>query len=194
MFFLDIIRLFLFIVFLFWKVWGVDFEKYWLWRILLGEDKPALALPWNFSSYTIFPDLQASQQCTTIIVAHRLSTVRNADLIIALQDGVVAEKGSHSELMDQRGIYFTLVTMQVSVAVQMLPNHVYCRRVTIFCFVRVCFLSSFSALSLCLYLCLSISAFLLFCFSFLPFLSVCLSFFSPFPLLLDLFPTILLYE
>uniref|UniRef100_A0A8C4KWK7 ATP binding cassette subfamily B member 1 n=1 Tax=Equus asinus asinus TaxID=83772 RepID=A0A8C4KWK7_EQUAS len=50
---------------------------------------------------------------TTIVIAHRLSTVRNADVIAGLDDGVIVEEGNHDELMKEKGIYFKLVTMQV---------------------------------------------------------------------------------
>ncbi|KAM5203435.1 ATP-dependent translocase ABCB1 [Hipposideros larvatus] len=49
---------------------------------------------------------------TTIVVAHRLSTVRNADVIAGFDNGVIVEKGNHDELMREKGIYFKLVTMQ----------------------------------------------------------------------------------
>ncbi|XP_053465061.1 ATP-dependent translocase ABCB1 isoform X1 [Nycticebus coucang] len=51
---------------------------------------------------------------TTIVIAHRLSTVRNADVIAGFDDGVIVEKGNHDELMKQKGIYFKLVTMQTA--------------------------------------------------------------------------------
>ncbi|MEQ2194105.1 hypothetical protein XENOCAPTIV_023406, partial [Xenoophorus captivus] len=51
---------------------------------------------------------------TTLIVAHRLSTIRNADVIAGFQKGNVVELGTHSELMEIRGVYHTLVTMQVT--------------------------------------------------------------------------------
>ncbi|KAG1947910.1 ATP-dependent translocase ABCB1 [Pimephales promelas] len=50
---------------------------------------------------------------TTIIVAHRLSTIRNADVIAGFQDGEIAELGTHDELMERKGIYHTLVNMQM---------------------------------------------------------------------------------
>ncbi|KAM6910395.1 ATP-dependent translocase ABCB1 [Xenentodon cancila] len=49
---------------------------------------------------------------TTLIVAHRLSTIRNADVIAGFQKGEVIELGTHSELMEKKGVYHTLVTMQ----------------------------------------------------------------------------------
>uniref|UniRef100_A0A5F9DE63 ATP binding cassette subfamily B member 1 n=1 Tax=Oryctolagus cuniculus TaxID=9986 RepID=A0A5F9DE63_RABIT len=57
---------------------------------------------------------KAREGRTTIVIAHRLSTVRNADVIAGLEDGVVVEQGSHSELMKKEGVYFKLVTMQTS--------------------------------------------------------------------------------
>lgn len=50
---------------------------------------------------------------TVIIVAHRLSTVKNADKIIVLNNGLVVEEGTHSELTSQRGYYYNLVKNQL---------------------------------------------------------------------------------
>uniref|UniRef100_A0A8B9RGD1 ABC-type xenobiotic transporter n=1 Tax=Astyanax mexicanus TaxID=7994 RepID=A0A8B9RGD1_ASTMX len=50
---------------------------------------------------------------TTIIVAHRLSTIRNADVIAGFQNGKIVELGTHDELMGMKGVYQSLVTMQV---------------------------------------------------------------------------------
>jgi ABC-type multidrug transport system fused ATPase/permease subunit len=50
---------------------------------------------------------------TTIVVAHRLSTIKTADIIYGLKDGVVHEFGTHAELMQRGGIYYQLVTNQV---------------------------------------------------------------------------------
>ncbi|KAK9877120.1 hypothetical protein WA026_016866 [Henosepilachna vigintioctopunctata] len=55
----------------------------------------------------------ASRERTTIIVAHRLSTIRNADKIIVLSKGKVVEEGTHEYLMSLNGEYFKLVTNQV---------------------------------------------------------------------------------
>eukprot|EP00727_Mastigamoeba_balamuthi_P006102 m51a1_g2110 putative multidrug resistance protein 1 (1352) ;mRNA; f:1624717-1629060 len=49
---------------------------------------------------------------TCIVVAHRLSTVRNADLIVALKEGRVEEMGTHTELMAKEGLYWNLVKKQ----------------------------------------------------------------------------------
>lgn len=49
---------------------------------------------------------------TTFIIAHRISSVKNADLILVLKDGVIAERGTHSELLAQKGIYYGMVQDQ----------------------------------------------------------------------------------
>jgi len=55
---------------------------------------------------------KASVGRTTLVIAHRLTTVRNADKICAIQNGVVMEEGNHDELMSKEGIYYQLVMMQ----------------------------------------------------------------------------------
>ncbi|XP_074659631.1 ATP-dependent translocase ABCB1-like [Tubulanus polymorphus] len=57
---------------------------------------------------------KASKGRTTLVIAHRLSTVQNADLIVAVKDGRVAEQGNHDKLMSERGLYYSLVTSQVT--------------------------------------------------------------------------------
>ena len=49
---------------------------------------------------------------TTIAIAHRLSTLRNANRLVVLDKGTVAEVGSHEELMEKKGIYYGLVMAQ----------------------------------------------------------------------------------
>lgn len=49
---------------------------------------------------------------TTVVVAHRLSTIRDCDLIIVLDHGVIAEQGTHHELMAKNGLYTKLVTIE----------------------------------------------------------------------------------
>jgi ATP-binding cassette subfamily B protein len=50
---------------------------------------------------------------TVIVVAHRLSTVRDADKIVVLEDGRIAETGTHEFLIDKRGVYYNLVKNQL---------------------------------------------------------------------------------
>lgn len=49
---------------------------------------------------------------TSLIIAHRLSTIQNADLIIVLENGMVAEQGTHIELISHNGLYKRLIDMQ----------------------------------------------------------------------------------
>ena len=47
---------------------------------------------------------------TVFVIAHRLSTVRNADVIIVLDHGQIIERGNHEQLIDQHGVYYQLYT------------------------------------------------------------------------------------
>ena len=81
--------------------------------------KPALLLLDEATSHldavtetAIYRNLSA-MDCTQILIAHRLSTVRDADLILVLHDGKIAEKGTHAELLSRAGRYSTLVAAQL---------------------------------------------------------------------------------
>lgn len=49
---------------------------------------------------------------TMIIIAHRISTIQHADLILVMNDGEIAERGTHKQLLDQQGIYFKMYNRQ----------------------------------------------------------------------------------
>lgn len=49
---------------------------------------------------------------TTFIIAHRISSVKNADQILVMKDGYIAERGTHKELLEQHGIYWQMVQDQ----------------------------------------------------------------------------------
>jgi ATP-binding cassette subfamily B protein len=54
---------------------------------------------------------------TVVVIAHRLSTVRNADKIIVLKDGAIVEEGKHDDLIEVGGVYFSLVKNQLELGV-----------------------------------------------------------------------------
>ena len=59
-------------------------------------------------------DRISQKNVTTVIIAHRLTTIKNADLIYALKDGKVCEKGTHQELLEKNGYYAGLVKSQLA--------------------------------------------------------------------------------
>lgn len=70
------------------------------------------------SSLDVLTEQRVSQyleslSCTQVIIAHRLSTVRNADLILVMDQGTIVESGSHHELLQRNGYYMRLVQQQL---------------------------------------------------------------------------------
>jgi ABC-type multidrug transport system fused ATPase/permease subunit len=53
-----------------------------------------------------------SESCTTLVVAHRLSTIRNADAIYVIDDGRIVESGTHDQLINKKGKYWELYSRQ----------------------------------------------------------------------------------
>lgn len=56
---------------------------------------------------------QASASRTTVLVSHRLSTIKGADVIVYMDKGGVVEVGSHDELMKKGGVYYNFASTQV---------------------------------------------------------------------------------
>jgi len=81
--------------------------------LLLDEATSALDSESELVVQDALDNVVAKQKRTTIVIAHRLSTIRNADTIAVISGGVVAEQGTHDELMAlERGHYRTLVEKQ----------------------------------------------------------------------------------
>ena len=73
--------------------------------MLLDEATSALD---NSTEKSVIENLER-QRCTRITVAHRLSTVRNADLIVVMDKGRIVEQGTHAQLLAKGGLYATLI-------------------------------------------------------------------------------------
>jgi len=80
--------------------------------LLLDEATSSLD---NISEQRVMESVdQISENMTVIIIAHRLSTVQNADVIYVLRNGTICESGSHEELLERQEEYFNLYTKQKS--------------------------------------------------------------------------------
>ncbi len=78
--------------------------------LILDEPTASLDAQAEYDVYTRFKDLTRGK--TTFLISHRFSTVRMADLILVMQDGVVTEQGSHEQLIERNGEYARLFKMQ----------------------------------------------------------------------------------
>jgi len=81
--------------------------------ILLDEATSALDTESEFQVQQAIDKLCADGGKTVIVIAHRLSTVKNADRIICLKYGEVVEQGTHDELIAANGVYKQLVDRQL---------------------------------------------------------------------------------
>ena len=79
---------------------------------LLVMDEATSALDYETERQVCDNLVQAVHDCTVFFITHRLATVRLADLIVVMHLGVVAEVGSHDELMAKRGRYYALYRQQ----------------------------------------------------------------------------------
>lgn len=58
------------------------------------------------TEFQIQKSLEELKHTTKIIIAHRISAVRSADEILFLENGKIAERGTHEQLMEKRGLYY----------------------------------------------------------------------------------------
>jgi ATP-binding cassette, subfamily B, bacterial len=79
---------------------------------LIILDEPTSAID-ALAESRIFKHLFADKNRTVVTISHRLTTVEKADVIYMLQDGKIVERGTHSELVNKRGAYYTMFESQL---------------------------------------------------------------------------------
>jgi ATP-binding cassette subfamily B multidrug efflux pump len=80
-------------------------------KILIMDDcTSAVDMETEHKIQTALKELQESR--TTFIIAHRVSSVRNADMILMLENGRIVERGNHQQLMEAKGLYYNMVKQQ----------------------------------------------------------------------------------
>ena len=82
-----------------------DFDVWFSERSLYAQDEDG-----TFQVQRAFDAMMAGR--TSFIVAHRLSTIREADIILVMKDGQIIEQGRHEELLRKGGFYFELYNSQ----------------------------------------------------------------------------------
>lgn len=96
---------------------GGQAQKFGISRLLHGDfgliilDEPSSALD-PLAEAKLAELIFDNATTSTLMIAHRLATVRNADRIYVLDDGAIVESGTHDELMQQHGLYHQLFTKQ----------------------------------------------------------------------------------
>ena len=78
--------------------------------LILDEATSSIDTRTEMKIQSAFSELMKGR--TSFIVAHRLATVKNADLILVMKDGGIVEQGSHSELLNKKGFYYELYNSQ----------------------------------------------------------------------------------
>lgn len=78
--------------------------------LIMDDSTSAVDMETEYQIQQELKDVLAGR--TTFIIAHRISSVKNADLILVLDDGRIAERGTHAELLAQKGIYYGMVQDQ----------------------------------------------------------------------------------
>ena len=79
--------------------------------ILLDEATSALD---NITEKMIQETLKNLSNTTRIVIAHRLSTIMDCDQILVIENGKIVERGNHSELLNLKGVYFSMWNRQIN--------------------------------------------------------------------------------